>query len=116
MEETIIIGELQVWPRDLGRLTWDEANIEIAKLGPGWRLPTLDEFNSTLWPSRVEIPDISPYAHYWSNTPATTFNGAWIFTFASKSSNTTNTYDKNQVRPVLELTGESALGILLKDF
>jgi hypothetical protein len=116
MRDIVIIENLEVWPGDLGEMTFDEANKACASLGPGWRLPTLHEFITILWPVREELPDIGRYAHYWSSIPATTFHGVWLFTFAFKHTNTTNVYDKNHVRPVRDLTGETVLGILLKDF
>ena len=39
--ETIIIEGLQIWPEDLGKMTWDEAMAEVKELGPDWRLPTI---------------------------------------------------------------------------
>jgi hypothetical protein len=114
--KTIIIDNIEVWPRDLGKMTFDEANKECDSLGPGWRLPTINEFITILWPIREELPDIGNYVHYWSSIQTTSFNGVWLFTFAFKHTNTTNIYDKNHVRPVRDFTGEGALDLLLKDF
>ncbi|CAB4175182.1 Protein of unknown function DUF1566 [uncultured Caudovirales phage] len=114
--EAILIDNIEVWPRDLGKMTFDEANKACASLGPGWRLPTIEEFNTILWPVREELPDIGRYVHYWSSIQATSFHGVWLFTFAFKHTNTTNVYDKNHVRPVRDLTIESASEYLLKEF
>ena len=116
MEETIIIGELQVWPKDLGKMEWDKAKVEVAKLGPGWRLPTIEEFKEILYPSRSGILGLDVTdEYYWSSTE-TANNTAWYFTWNSVYANYTYKYYTYYVRPVRDFTGESALGILLKDF
>lgn len=114
--EPIIIGELQVWPKDLGKMTWDEANIEIAKLGPGWRLPTIAEFKETLYPGRSGIPGlVDDDDYYWSSTEIDNYS-AWTFSFSNGYAYYTIKYYTPYVRAVRDFGGETALGILLQDF
>jgi hypothetical protein len=55
MKEPIIIETLEVWPEDLGEMDWTEAMERVKELGPGWRLPTVEEFKKVLWPNRWEL-------------------------------------------------------------
>lgn len=115
MEETIIIGDLQVWPRDLGEMTWRQATARVAELGPGWRLPTIEEFKETLYPNRSRISGVDENAYYWSSTEYD-FNYAWYFTFYNGTASNLNNYYSNYVRAVRDFTGDTALEYLLKDF
>jgi len=112
--ETIIIGDLQVWPEDLGEMTWDEATARVAKLGPGWRLPTIREFEDVLYPNMKKIPKISK-AFYWSNTETDNYF-AWHFYFYYGIANFNPKYNTFYVRAVRDFTGEIALDLLLKEF
>ncbi len=113
--KTIIIEDLQIWPKDLGKMTWDEAMVEVAKLGPGWRLPTIEEFKEVLYPNRNRILNLQD-EFYWSSKK--NFNNyAWNFNF----SNGTAYYYPNKsityyVRAVRDLTIEAAAEYLLKEF
>jgi hypothetical protein len=116
MRDLIIIGELQVWPRDLGEMTWDEAMVEVTKLGPGWRLPTLDEFKETLYPGRSGILGLAD-DDYWSNTKYYANYSAWYFNFSNGQFHyTSNKNPTFYVLAVRDFGGETALEILLKDF
>ena len=113
--EPIIIGELQIWPKDLGgQMTWDEATTEVAKLGPGWRLPTREEFRETLASMYYHIPNLHG-DYYWSSSEYDT-NYAWYFYFPSGSSSFTNKSDTYYVRAVRDFTSDIAIEYLLKDF
>ena len=118
--EPILIDRLEIWPRDLGKMTWDEAKVEVAKLGPGWRLPTVDEFKEILYPNRAKIPKIRSNkfqtSAYWSSTEYENFSG-WYFTFYYGKAYS-NYYKPNTfyVRAVRDFTGETAITYLLKDF
>ena len=80
MRDIVIIENLEIWPGDLGEMDWDEANTATSKLGPGWRLPTLDEFNEVLYPNRAKLFDDTSFAQYWSS--AESDGGlAWYFDF-----------------------------------
>lgn len=114
--KTIIIDNLEVWPQDLGEMTWDEAQMEVLNLGPGWRLPTVEEFNEILWPNREKMPNINLYSNYWSSKEAQTYPGAWYFSFASRYVNNSDMHDGRLVRPVRDLTYDTIINQLLKDF
>ena len=114
MRDLIIIEDLQVWPEDLGEMTWEEATAEVAKLGPDWRLPTIREFEDVLYPNMKKIPKISK-ANYWSSTE----NGdgyAWTFYFYYGYAGNTNKYNTYYVLAVRDFGGEVALDLLLKEF
>jgi hypothetical protein len=112
--ETIIIEHLQVWPEDLGEMTWDEATARVAKLGPGWRLPTIREFEDVLYPNMKKIPKISK-AFYWSSTEYDD-DYTWSFLFLDGNTYYYTKYTTSYVRPVRDFTGEVALDLLLKEF
>jgi hypothetical protein len=115
MEETIIIDNIEVWPNDLGEMPWEEAMDKVAKLGPGWRLPTIEEFKEVLYPNRNNLPGYISFAHYWSNaeldyTTARTFQ----FTYGYASNYTkSNPYYACAVR---DYSIEIIVTDLLKEF
>ena len=113
--EELIIGELQVWPRDLGKMTWDEATSSVKKLGEGWRPPTIEELRYTLYPSRSGILLLVDY-YYWSSTKYDS-SFPWTFNFTNGNAYfTNNKYTTYYVRAVRDFTWEAALEYLLKDF
>lgn len=111
MKDIVIIENLEIWPGDLGEMTWDEANTEIAKLGPGWRLPTLEEFNEVLYPNKNKLFDDTSFAKYWSSTEFD--NSAWNFKPINGYSYPTFKDLTCYVRAVRDF---NALDYLLKDF
>ena len=115
MRDLIIIDGLQVWPKDLGEMTWDEATARVAKLGPGWRLPTIREFEDVLYPNIKKIPKIRK-AFYWSSTETASNYTAWYFYFTNGNANYFNKTNTYYVRAVRDFTGEVALDLLLKEF
>ena len=117
MEDTIIIDGLEIWPKDLGKMPWQEATTEVAKLGPGWRLPTIEELRYTLYPSRSGILGLDVTGkYYWSSTENDNYN-AWYFYFTNEYANSiTNKSNTGYVRAVRDFTWEAALEYLLKDF
>jgi len=114
MRDAIIIEDLQVWPKDLGKMTWDEATARVAKLGPGWRLPTIEEFKEVLYPNRKNLPDIEG-EYYWISIELD-LNSAWIFDFRNGHAHHLLKGNPLYVRAVRDFTGEVALDLLLKDF
>ena len=110
----IIIGELQVWPEDLGEMNWDEAMVEVTKLGPGWRLPTIGEYLDLLYPDRSGILGVDGKL-YWSSTERSN-DHAWNFTFYYGSANYNSKHYAYYVLAVRDLNVETALEYLLKDF
>ena len=113
--ETVIIKGLEVWPRDLGEMTWDEAKIEVAKLGPGWRLPTIKEFRETLSSMYYHIPNLHG-DDYWSSTENDYNYTAWTFFFSSGTAYHYYKSNTNYVRAVRDFGADVALEYLLKDF
>ncbi len=114
--ETLIIENLEVWPQDLGEMTWNEAQMEVINLCPGWRLPTVDEFVDILWPAKGKMPNINIHSNYWSSKEAQTYPGAWYFSFASGYVNHNEVHNRRLVRPVRDLTYDTIINRLLKDF
>ena len=112
MRDTIIIENLEVWPEDLDEMTWDEVNTEIAKLGPDWRLPTIEEFKDVLYPNKNKLFDDTAFTQYWSSTESYHFS-AWIFKFYNGYSYPTNKNNTYYARAVRDF---DALEYLLKDF
>ncbi len=110
----LIIGELEIWPRDLGKMTWDEANTEVAKLGSGWRLPTIEEFKEILYPNRNRILNLQDES-YWSSTEDNSFT-AWYFYFTDGYASYYYKYNSPYVRAVRDLTAEVVAEYLLKEF
>lgn len=117
----ILIDRLEIWPRDLGNMTWDEAKVEVAKLGPGWRLPTVNEFKEILYPNEAKIPKIRSNkfktSAYWSSTEYDdNYYFAWYFSFYYRYAFKNNKNSTSYVRAVRDFTGETAITYLLKDF
>ena len=112
--EKIIIDTLEVWPRDLGTFNWREATAKLAELGPGWRLPTREEFKLTLNPNKAEIPGLDG-SWYLSSTPGDT-NTHWVFAFSDGYENYFHDDHQFWIRPVKDFTGDVALEYLLKEF
>ena len=63
------IGKLEVAQFDFPeQMRCDDAKVECAKLGNGWRLPTKDELN-ILYQNQVKIGEQEFHAYgYWSST------------------------------------------------
>ena len=112
--EPILIDNLQVWPEGLLEMGWDEAMERVKDLGPGWRLPTIDEFTEKLYPNRDKIPNLRG-VNYWSSTEEST-NWAQAFFFYYGRGLPSHKYITYAVRPVRDFTGEAALELLLKEF
>lgn len=109
MEDTIIIKGLEIWPKDLGKMPWQEAMTAATKLGPGWRLPTIEEFKEILG---LDVTG----EYYWSSTEYSNYT-AWSFNFTNGLAYFIfNKYTTFYVRAVRDFTGEAAIEYLLKDF
>ena len=61
-----LILDFEVYPTDLGEMTWDKAKKACANLGDGWRLPTKDELNLIYENKNVVGGFANDY--YWSST------------------------------------------------
>jgi hypothetical protein len=119
MKDPIIIDHLEIWPEDLGKAKWREANAKIKELGPGWRMPTLEEVENILYPNRDKIFDENSQISgkwYLSSTPGDDTDTHWIVDMSDSYSN--YFHDENQfwIISVRDFTGEIALDYLLKEF
>ena len=119
MKDPIIIDHLEIWPEDLGKLNWQEAAAKLKELGPGWRLPTLEEIKNILYPNRNKIFDENSQISgrwYLSSTPGDDTDIHWVFDMSVGYSD--YFHDDNQfwIMSVKDFTGEIALDYLLKDF
>ena len=112
--KTIIIGELQIWPEDLGEMTWQEATNVVASLGPGWRLPTIEEFKKTLYRNKEKLPGNVDGYYYWSSTA--NGNYTWYFSFYSGRADLSRTHSTYYVLAVRDYTVERIVADLLKEF
>jgi uncharacterized protein (TIGR02145 family) len=68
VDNTIKIGNLEIYGNDLGEMSWDNAKQACADLGDGWRLPTFDELY-LLCQDKDNIGGFSP-KYYWSSASA----------------------------------------------
>jgi hypothetical protein len=64
----------EVYPTDLGQMTWNEAKEACADLGNGWRLPTKDELN-LIYENKDVVGGFDDN-FYWSSTELGS-NSAW---------------------------------------
>lgn len=114
--ETIIIKGLEVWPEDLGKMTWQEAMDTTANLGSGWRIPTIQEFKEILYPNRDNLGFNRWF--YWSSTEYnTTYAYAFLIIKDSSCYDTPCIKEKvYSVRAVRDFTSGVAIEYLLKDF
>jgi len=81
--KTIKIGGLEIAENDFPKpMDWDEATAECAKLGDGWRLPTIEELKTILNSNKTEIPNLNNKYNYWSSTEHAG-SIAWFFNFAA---------------------------------
>src|SRR5262245_21612581 len=76
--DTVVVGQLQIMKNDLGIMTWTDATEACARLGGGWRLPTLDEL-VTMQASKDEIGGFANQL-YWASTEVPPAN-AYIRSF-----------------------------------
>lgn len=111
----IIIGDLVILGEDLGEMTWRDANNMINKLGPGWRLPTYSEWKEIFWVNVEKISGINMDESYWVVQYPGDQN-SWSVNFSFMGIQQSNRYDQYYVRPVREITSNTALEYLLKEF
>ena len=68
----------EVYPTDLGQMTWNEAKEACVNLGDGWRLPTKDELN-LIYENKDVVGGFANSA-YWSSTEYGSYT-AWYHDF-----------------------------------
>ena len=61
-----LILDFEVYPTDLGEMSWNEAKEACANLGNGWRLPTKDELN-LIYENKNVVGGFANY-YYWCST------------------------------------------------
>lgn len=95
----IEIGNLEVAQFDFpsGMMNWDEATAACSKLGPGWRLPTVDELN-ILYKNKDRIGGFKG-KFYWSSTEIGSFNACFQL-FSTGYRNVHAKYITNYVRAI----------------
>lgn len=96
----IVTTSLEVAESDLGEMTWGEAKEACAKLGEGWRLPTMDELD-WLWRNKDRIGNFAD-AWYWSSFQSN-YGSAWCQDFSDGQQNTYSKYSQYRVRAVREV-------------
>lgn len=115
MQIPIIIENLEVWPENLGKMTWEEAIAAVKKLGNGWRLPTDEEFETVLYPNRNKIPRLKKNEYLCSGA----FDSLWLFDVRDGGFfELFGFYQQIElyVRAVREITGDVAVDLLFRDF
>ena len=70
--------KFEVYPKDLGKHSWEDAKKICEKLGDGWRLPTREELH-LMWLNKDSIGGFAA-AYYWSSSEGSNGN-AWYQLF-----------------------------------
>lgn len=99
-EKTIEISrkiQIEVYPKDLGKMNHNDAIKACSDLGEGWRLPTRLELLS-MYELRKSLGGFSPY-YYWSSAE-TNHDTAWGQYFASGIQANYSKLSTNLVRSV----------------
>jgi hypothetical protein len=91
--------KFEVYPKDLGKFTWEDAKEACATLGEGWRLPTREELH-LIW---LNKDDSFAAAFYWSSSEDDN-NYAWLQLFNFGTQYTSLKITTNYVRAVRALT------------
>lgn len=86
-----------VHPKELGKMTWEEAKKACASLGKGWRLPTRVEL--LLMYENKDVVGGFANDYYWSSTESD-LNFAWYQNFYSGYQTNYNKASANYVRAV----------------
>jgi hypothetical protein len=76
--QNVKFGKLEIMEYNLGEMTWDEAKKACEELGDGWRLPTKEEFKTTIYPNLSKIPNLED-AFYWCSNEYNVSFIAWYF-------------------------------------
>ena len=99
----IKLGNLEVFKKDIGEFSFNDAMLECAKIGGGWRVPTKEELNQ-LFENKETIGHFTD-GFYWSATlmdDTVVIGSAWGQRFSDGFQNhgpRSNNY-KNYIRPV----------------
>jgi len=100
--KSIRIGNLLVSQHDFPtQMNWDDAKAACAALGPGWRLPSIEEWD-ILYQNKDNIGGFVAvnYDYYWSSTEETIATIAYIFYLTGDTADVNNKASKCNVRAV----------------
>jgi hypothetical protein len=102
-QESLILKQqfnFEIYPDELGKMTWYESIVVVKNLGDGWRLPTILElhliYNSEL-KDKFKIDNC-----YWSSSEINS-EKAWIFNFNYGGIDYYGKYLYEYIRPVRDL-------------
>ncbi len=98
----IKLGNLEVFQKDIGQLSYNDGILACSKIGGGWRVPSKEELNQ-LFENKITIGQFTE-GFYWSSTNADeiAIGSAWGQRFSDGFQNhgpRSNNY-KNFIRPV----------------
>ena len=97
--------KFEVYPKDLGKFTWNDAKEACAALGEGWRLPTREELH-LMW---LNKDDSFASAYYWSSNESNDAD-AWLQNFNGGDHDDDYKTSTNYVRPVRDVKVDSISG------
>jgi hypothetical protein len=86
----------ELYPDNLGEMTWDEAVKAVKNLGNGWRLPTIEEC------FMIDKDNFIDGNCFWSSTEYNA-TSAYYFTFNNGYANYNGKTDTTTVRAVRDL-------------
>ena len=116
--ETILIDGLEIWPEELGKMSVNRSVSALNQLGPGWRLPTLEEFKEILYPHReklsVSISDGDNEDYYWSSSEKDEYRN-YCFGFDRGWGNNFDDANALRILAVRDVTAEKAIDTLFGD-
>ena len=92
-----LIVDFEVYPKDLGRKSWNKANKACANLGDGWRLPTKEELN-IIYENKNVVGGFAD-VNYWSSTEDDNYY-AWNQDFFNGNQDSNDTLTTFYVRSV----------------
>ena len=105
-QNSTIIENLEVYNKDLGVMTWDEATKKASELGEGWRLPTIDELEKILYPNKSKIQNLQTQEFYWSGSETSPLY-AWVLYFEIGSTHESGKNGIYYVRAVRDLSNST---------
>lgn len=102
-KESLILKQqfnFEIYPDELGKMTWYESVVVVKNLGDGWRLPTILElhliYNNEL-KDKFQIDNC-----YWSSSEINS-EKAWIFNFNYGGTDYYGKYLYQFIRPIRDL-------------
>jgi hypothetical protein len=62
--------KIEVFNKDLGTMSIDEAKEAVSKLGEGWMLPSRSQFKNFIYPNKSKLSNIKDDKLYWTGDSA----------------------------------------------